>query len=52
MCCIEVEIVTIAPTEKSKFCLKIAAGSKKQKTEEIKIDGGGAMPKWTINMDL
>ncbi|KAK0234409.1 hypothetical protein EDD85DRAFT_955231 [Armillaria nabsnona] len=48
----EAEIVTIAPTEKSKFCLKIAAGSKKQKTEEIKIDGAGTMPKWTINMDL
>ncbi|PBK98181.1 hypothetical protein ARMGADRAFT_1075044 [Armillaria gallica] len=48
----QAEIVTIAPTEKSKFCLKIAAGSKKQKTDEIKIDEGGTMPKWTINMDL
>ncbi|KAK0481276.1 hypothetical protein IW261DRAFT_1562554 [Armillaria novae-zelandiae] len=47
---LEAEIVKIAPTRKSKFCLKITAGEKKHKTEEIKIDGGGAMPKWTVNI--
>ncbi|KAK0214467.1 hypothetical protein IW262DRAFT_1466199 [Armillaria fumosa] len=51
MRCIEAKIVTIVPTKKLKFCLKIAASSKMQKTE-IKVNGGGAMPKWTINMDL
>ncbi|PBK98088.1 hypothetical protein ARMGADRAFT_1008596 [Armillaria gallica] len=49
MCCnIEAKIVKIAPTEKSKFRLMITAGNKKHKTEEIKIYGGGAMPKWTV----
>ncbi len=52
-CCnIEAELVTIAPTEKSKLCLKITAGNKKHKTEESKFDGGDTMPKWTINMEL
>ncbi|KAK0438269.1 hypothetical protein EV421DRAFT_1972095 [Armillaria borealis] len=48
----KVEIMTITSTEKSKFCLKITASNKKQKTEEIKFNRASAMPKWTINMDL
>ncbi|SJL14650.1 uncharacterized protein ARMOST_18115 [Armillaria ostoyae] len=48
----EAELITIASTEESKLFLKITAGKEKQETEEFKFDGGGAMPKWTINMNL
>ncbi len=49
-CNVEAKIVKIAPTEKSKFRLTITAGNKKHKAEEIY--GGGAMPKWTVNMSM
>ncbi len=49
---IEAEIVKIAPTNESRFHLKIIAGNKKEKTEVVKIDKVGDLPKWTINISL
>ncbi|SJL16194.1 uncharacterized protein ARMOST_19713 [Armillaria ostoyae] len=48
----ELEIVKIAPTKESRFRLKITAGDEKQKTEVIKIDRVGVLPKWTQNLTL
>ncbi|PBK66630.1 hypothetical protein ARMSODRAFT_352149 [Armillaria solidipes] len=48
----EAEIVRTAPTKESRFRLKIAAGNKEQKTEVVKIDTVGVLPKWTMNMNL
>ncbi|KAK0439721.1 uncharacterized protein EV420DRAFT_1733548 [Desarmillaria tabescens] len=52
ICCTELEIVKITPTKESRFRLKITAGDKKKKTEVIKIDGVGVLPKWTQNLTL
>ncbi|KAK0214480.1 hypothetical protein IW262DRAFT_274070 [Armillaria fumosa] len=49
---LDAELNPSPSTRKSKFCLKITAGDKEHKTEEIKFDGQGAMPKWSIKMDV
>ncbi len=49
---IEAEIVKIAPTNESRFRLKIVAGNKKQKTAVIKTDKVGVLPKWFVNISL
>ncbi|KAK0438258.1 hypothetical protein EV421DRAFT_1906793 [Armillaria borealis] len=48
----EAEIIKITPTKESRFRLKIVAGNKKQKTEVVKIDKVGDLPKWTVNISL
>lgn len=53
MCCIiEAKIIKIAPTNESRFCLKIIAGNKKGKTKVVKINKVGDLPKWTVNISL
>ncbi len=49
---IEAEIVKITPTNKSRFHLKIITGNKKEKTEVVKIDKVGDLPKWSVNISL
>ncbi|PBK66608.1 hypothetical protein ARMSODRAFT_1006001 [Armillaria solidipes] len=48
----EAEIIKITPTKESRFRLKIVTGNKKQKTEVVKIDKVGDLPKWTVNISL
>ncbi len=50
--CIEVEIVSMQPTKESRFRVKITAGSEKRKTEIVKINRVGDMPKWTQRLTL
>ncbi len=51
-CIIEAEIVKIAPTNELRFHLIIIAGNKKEKTEVVKIDKVGDLPKWSVNISL
>ncbi|KAK0438250.1 hypothetical protein EV421DRAFT_2037891 [Armillaria borealis] len=48
----EAKIIKIKPTKESRFRLKIVAGNNKQKTEVVKIDKVGDLPKWTVNISL
>ncbi len=53
ICCIEVEIIKIDPTKKSRFRVKITAGNEKPtETEEIKIDRVGVTLKWAMTKSL